>query len=161
MIILGIDPGITDLGYGAIRMDDETKQLSYMTCGMVNTSSKSDISKRLHFIKTAFNELVSEIKPNLICIEEFFVSPKFANGYHTSKVIGVIASEAHGWSLPCYAYSPQTVKNLGIGGRDKDAVKKGVMALLENPKIKQSKSHPYDALAISLCYTQGFQPDWC
>lgn len=160
MKILGIDPGITDAGYGVIDLDKNTNHLSYITCNMINTSSKNDLSRRLHFIKTCFNEVVSEYNPEVVCIEEFFVAKQFSLGYHTSKVIGVIAAECHGWNIPCYAYSPQTVKNIGIGGRDKDAVEKGVRALLNNPTIKQKKSHPYDALAIALCYAQGFDSMW-
>lgn len=158
--VLGIDPGITDMGYGVIEINHNTKKLSYITCGMINTSPKSSLSKRLNFIKTAYNEVVSEYNPSVTCIEEYFFIKKFSLGGHTSKVIGVVASEAHGWNMPCYAFSPQTVKNISIGKRDKEGVEAGVRALLDNPTIKQSKSHPYDALAIALCYAQGFNFDW-
>lgn len=69
-IILGIDPGIADTGYGLIK--NESGKLSCLAYGSIRTSAKLALPDRLEIINLELNKLIKKFRPDLVAIEELF-----------------------------------------------------------------------------------------
>ncbi len=65
MIILGIDPGTTRVGYGFIETDGG---VSLIDCGIINSESKAP-GDRLTYIGKELKGLITSHKPDLISLE--------------------------------------------------------------------------------------------
>lgn len=76
-IILGFDPGLAILGFGAIEceIDDQTqeqKSVSMIDFGVIKTPAKTELGKRLCIIYEDLNQLLTHIKPDLAIVEKLF-----------------------------------------------------------------------------------------
>ena len=70
MRILGIDPGTLRLGYGVI--DFSPSRLQYVECGVISASPRVPRTARLHTIGRALRELLEEVSPDAVALEEAF-----------------------------------------------------------------------------------------
>jgi len=81
-IILGIDPGIADTGFGIIA--NHNNELTCLGYGSIKTSSKLELADRLEIINLELSKLIKKFKPDLIAIEELF----FCNNAKTALIVG-------------------------------------------------------------------------
>ena len=72
MIILGIDPALTCLGWGVIKSD--AFKIEYVSSGLIKTKSKEFMPDRLAFITSAIEEVIDTYKPDAVAMEETFVN---------------------------------------------------------------------------------------
>ncbi|GAG64538.1 unnamed protein product, partial [marine sediment metagenome] len=70
MIILGIDPGLANTGYGLIRY--EKKKIELIDYGCVLTYKKDTFSLRIKKIYYKIKELIEKYNPHEVAIEEIF-----------------------------------------------------------------------------------------
>ena len=70
MRILGIDPGLADLGYGVI--DSERGKVAVVDYGEIKTPKCENVPARLHMIYDGLNDLFDKYKPDCVAIEELF-----------------------------------------------------------------------------------------
>ena len=73
MRILGIDPGYAIVGYGIIESD--AGKLVPLDYGAIETPAKLPTAERLVMIEKRVTELICEVKPDEIAIEELFSTP--------------------------------------------------------------------------------------
>ena len=66
-IILGIDPGIADTGYGVILV--EGTKLSCLTYGSIKTPAGQDLPLRLATLFKELNKIIKKYKPDKAAIE--------------------------------------------------------------------------------------------
>ena len=108
MIILGIDPGLIQTGYGLIKIyDNNTEVLDY---GIISPNVKSSLSVRLHTIHEDLLTLIKKYKPTIMVIEEVFYGKNVKWALllgHTRGVPMVCASE---YKIPVFEYSARKVK---------------------------------------------------
>lgn len=149
-IILGIDPGIADTGFGLI-----TNQKGKLTClsyGSIKTSPKLDLAGRLEIINLELTKLIKRYKPDLIAIEELF----FCNNAKTALVVGqargVVVLTAKLNKIPSVEFTPYEVKQAvsTYGHARKDQVQKMVKIIL-NLKELPKPDDAADALAVAIC----------
>jgi len=57
-IILGVDPGIADTGYGVIS--DDGGKISCLTYGSIKTSSKDDLITRLDILHRELDKIIKK-----------------------------------------------------------------------------------------------------
>ena len=69
--ILGIDPGSLRLGYGVVDRIGPA-QLSYVECGVIVAPAKMDRTERLVTIGRGLRELVEELGPDEVAMEQAF-----------------------------------------------------------------------------------------
>ena len=81
-IILGIDPGIADTGYGVIK--EEGSCLSCLTYGSIKTSPKDDLITRLDILNRELDKIIKKYKPDLASVEELF----FNKNVRTALIVG-------------------------------------------------------------------------
>ncbi len=155
MIILGIDPGSSRIGYGAIEKD---KKIRLITYGTINISPKSENEKLAEAV-SAFIQLLDQIQPSLVAIEKIYFSKNRKTGIAVAQTRGAFISEIQKRGILCEEYGPTTVKKIvtGYGHSDKKAVMKMVALSLGIPSV-QGYDDAADALAIAL--TAAYQPPY-
>ena len=149
-IILGIDPGIADTGFGIIA--SEKNKLTCLGYGSIKTSSKLELPDRLEIIHSELAKLIKKFKPDLIAIEELF----FCNNAKTALIVGqargVVVLTAKLNKVKSVEFTPYQVKQAvsTYGHAEKGQVQKMVKLIL-NLKELPKPDDAADALAIAIC----------
>ena len=69
-IILGLDPGIADTGYGVIKYD--RGKLSCLDYGSIKTKATNSLSNRLEILDKELEELIKHYQPDVVAVEQLF-----------------------------------------------------------------------------------------
>ncbi len=149
MIILGLDPGLANTGFGAIKCEYSSPSL--LKCGHIKTSSDDHVPERLAQIHSDIAHLIRTVHPDLIAIENVFSLVRYPKaGILLGGVLGIIYLSVCQNNISMIEISPKEVKNslVGYGNADKKQVKETVRKLLRITDIKSF--HAADALAVAL-----------
>lgn len=149
MIILGLDPGTTLLGYGLIERQGQ--KLKTITYGCINTRSQSQ-EKKLQQIEQELQELIKKYRPDCLAVEKLFFSKNVKTALAVSEAKGVVMLCAEKNRKPVYYYAPTQVKQavVGYGHADKKQVQKMVQLILKLKEIPRPDDTA-DALAVAVC----------
>ncbi len=154
MIILGIDPGTTRIGYAIIKKKD-SDNLNLLTSGCLETKNKEQ-KDRLREISNLVLGLILKYHPEILAIEKLFFTKNAKTALAVAEARGVIINSANSSNLNIYEFTPLEVKVAvtGYGKAEKEQVKKmacRILKLEKMPKIDDIS----DALAITItaCYT--------
>ncbi|MBI2459108.1 MAG: crossover junction endodeoxyribonuclease RuvC [Parcubacteria group bacterium] len=153
-IIMGIDPGIADTGFGLIRVINN--RLACLDYGSIKTSSKLDLPDRLEIINSELTKLIKKYRPNLIAIEELF----FCNNAKTALIVGqargVAVLTAKLNKIKSVEFTPYQVKQAvsTYGHAEKNQVQRMVKLIL-NLKELPRPDDAADALAVAICATNS------
>ncbi len=151
MVILGIDPGLAIVGFGAIEYNKgKFRVLGY---GAIRTEAGLPIECRLLDIYNDMNSLIERFHPDALAIEELFWNTNQKTGIAVAEARGVILLSAHKHGVPISEYTPLQVKQavVGYGRAEKKQVISMVTTLLGLPK-PPSPDDTADALALALCH---------
>ena len=154
MRILGIDPGYGITGFGVI--DTERGQSKLVTCGAITTPAGMDFSARLEIIYEDMRQLLAEVKPDAVAIEELFFGQNVTTGIGVAQSRGVILLAIRQAGLEVTSYKPMQVKQavVGYGNATKHQVQdmtKRLLGLSAMPKPDDAA----DAIAIALCHARS------
>ena len=151
MIILGIDPGLANTGWGIIESRNQKhRALSY---DLIKTDTSSDLPIRINIIAEKIESLIDEYKVEAVSIEEIFFLKNVSSAISVAKVMGAIMNVCVKKNIKVKTFTPLEVKTVitGIGRAEKQQVSDLVKLLLGiNEKIKVD--HISDALAIATTY---------
>lgn len=152
MRILGVDPGLTRCGVGVIDVS-QTRQLSLVHTGVIETSSSLDLPERLSALFTSLNHLIDEYQPNHIAIERVFSQHNVRSAMATAQASGIAMLIAQQRSLPVHMYTPTEVKAAisGSGRANKDQVTSMVTKILRLT-VAPKPADAADALALAMCH---------
>ncbi len=150
MIILGIDPGTSLIGYGII---DYTNYIyTPLIYGAFRTEKNIENRNRVKDVYEFFNALIEKYKPERLAIESLFFFKNEKTVIKVSEVRGVLllAGAMHG--LDIREFTPLQVKQAvtGYGKAEKDQVQKMVTMIL-NLKETPKPDDVADALAMAIC----------
>lgn len=151
MIILGIDPGLANTGYGLIRY--EKKKIELIDYGCVLTYKKDTFSLRIKKIYYKIKELMEKYNLHEVAIEEIFFNKNVRSALTVSKVHGMVAITVALAGLELYEYTPLQIKQatVGNGRAEKHQVQSMVKILLNLSEIPRP-DHAADALAAAICH---------
>lgn len=151
MIVLGIDPGLGNTGYGIISVTNN--DFSLVDFGVIKTTTKDKLSNRLKIIFNEINHLIKKNKPSIFSIEEIFYSKNVKSSLLLGHARGVSIAAASTNEVLVYEYSARKIKQslTGNGNAHKDQVRFMVQNMLKLKEAPKS-SDASDALAIALCY---------
>jgi len=152
--ILGIDPGVATIGFGLVEA--QRAQVHMVTYGAITTPAGLALSRRLFQIDRDMTELIGQLRPDVISIEELFFNNNITTGIAVAHGRGVILCAAERCGVPLYEYTPSQVK-LAVTGYGK-AEKRQVMDMTR--RLLRLKSVPRpddaaDALALALCHARS------
>ena len=154
VIVLGIDPGTANLGYGVVLA--RGRSLAALDGGVVVAQSNERLEQRLARIHARLCDLIAEHQPSAVAVEDVFFGQNARTAFAVGQTRGVMMLFAGLAGLPCYSYTPQAVKAAvcGSGAADKQQVQRMVGALLSLPEPPQP-DHAADALAVAICHAHG------
>ena len=151
MIILGIDPGTTTIGYGIIssRTREIFEALDY---GIITTQKASSESERLEVLAEDIEILIKKYRPERIGVEKLFFTKNQKTAMSVSQSRGVVLLIAQKNKVPAYEFTPLQVKNIicGYGKAEKSQVQFMVQKTFKLKTIPKPDDAA-DALAIALC----------
>jgi crossover junction endodeoxyribonuclease RuvC len=151
VIVLGIDPGLANTGYGVIAQ--RQGRLVALDGGTIQTRSGVPTERRLADIHRAIDALLTEHEPDGLALEELYFGQNVRTAFAVGQARGVVMLAAGQRGVPCESYTPQAVKGAvcGNGRANKEQVARMVQALLTLP-APPSTDHAADALAVAVCH---------
>lgn len=146
---LGIDPGLSEVGFGIIEVKD--REPVFVDCGIFKTPAGLPFAQRLGMIKDDLNEILKLHKYEAVGVEELFFVKNITNGIKVAHARGVILEQLWKQGLPIYEMKPTEVKSniCGSGHAAKEQVQEMVRRLL-NLKFVPKPHDAADALAIAI-----------
>jgi len=158
LIILGIDPGLRNMGFGVINILNEIPHL--VDFGIITTKSDTTLEKRLKTIYNDIESVIKEYKPKAMSVEGSFYGKNVRSMMMLGHARGMALLGAAQAGIPVYEYSPRKIKQsvTGNGNATKDQVKFMVKNIL-NLKSDSIPIDASDALAIAICHTKQFRYD--
>jgi crossover junction endodeoxyribonuclease RuvC len=154
VIVLGIDPGVANTGYGVVAQ--QRGRLVALDGGVIETSPGRDAGGRLETIHARVGELMDEYRPDAVALEDVYFGANARSAFAVGQARGVVLLAAGQRGVPCASYTPQQVKAAvcGSGRAAKDQVQRMVQTLLALADLPQP-DHAADALAVAICHTNG------
>jgi crossover junction endodeoxyribonuclease RuvC len=151
MRILGIDCGTERTGYGLIDSDGRDHQL--VAAGVVTTSPRWPLERRLLSISRGLREVISEYQPEAVAVEGIFYSANAKSSLKLAHARGVALLVAAEAGLAVIEYSALEVKMsvVGYGRAEKRQVQMMVGSLLRLAEPLESEDAA-DAVAVSICH---------
>ena len=149
MIILGIDPGTTRIGFGVITSNQG--RLSCLDYGLISASpSEKEVSAKK--VVDNLSKLILKHKPDIASVEKLFFFKNQKTIISVSEMRGVIMATLAIHSLPIREFTPlqvkQAVSSYGRAGKDQVQQMVKLILSLRNP-IKPDDAA--DGLAIAIC----------
>jgi crossover junction endodeoxyribonuclease RuvC len=153
MFVLGIDPGLTRMGYGLVRRGHPPVPVAV---GVIRTSPDAAMSVRLAELYADLCALIAEHRPDAMAVEAVFTNKNLHTALAVSRASGMALLAAAQAGIPVTEYTPTAVKSAvtGDGSADKAMVATMVvrrLGLTERPKPADAA----DALAVAICHLQS------
>ena len=151
MVILGIDPGLANTGWGVI--ETRGSQCRARAYGCVHTDKDLTLPMRLKRIHDEIAEVIMRYSPMEVAVEEVFFCSNAQSAIATAQARGAALVACTGCGLEVGEYTPMQIKQsvVGTGAADKGQVTYMVRNLLHldhDPK----PDHAADALACAICH---------
>lgn len=152
MIVLGIDPGTANTGYGVVA--SRRGRTVALDGGVIETAAGLPLERRLAAIHARVCELIAEHAPVALAIEDLYFGANARSAMAVGQARGVVLLAAGQHDLPCSSYTPQQIKSAvcGNGRAEKLQVQQMVQRLLGLTELPRP-DHAADALAVAICHT--------
>ncbi len=149
MRILGIDPGLRNMGWGVI--DVNGSRTHHVANGICH-SKGTDLAQRLLSLYGHLSAVVANWQPNVAAVEQTFVNKDAVATLKLGQARAIALLVPAQAGLEVAEYAPNKVKKtiVGVGHADKAQVDHMVRLQLSGVKIKGVDAA--DALAIALCH---------
>lgn len=149
MRVLGIDPGLRNLGWGVIDMDGS--RLRHVANGVCK-STGNDLAARLLSLHEQLTDVLHRFAPQMAAVEQTFVNKDGAGTLKLGQARGIAMLVPAQFGLAVGEYAPNTVKKtvVGVGHAQKDQV--AHMVKVQLPGVEIDSADAADALAIAICH---------
>lgn len=154
MRVLGIDPGLRNMGWGVIAVSGT--RLAHVANGVCR-SAGDDLAARLLSLHQQLSEIVALHAPDAAAIEQTFVNKDGAGTLKLGQARGVAMLVPAQAGLAIGEYAPNAVKKavVGVGHADKTQI--AHMVKLQLPGAQIVGPDAADALAIAICHAHHLQ----
>ena len=151
--VLGIDPGLNITGYGAVDFSPGRGETAVVEAGTIRTDPRGQMPQRIRQIYDDLLELLAELKPDLVAIEQLYAHykhPRTAILMAHARGVILLAAQQAGvkvLSLP----ATKVKKSLtGNGHASKQQMQRAIQMVCKLPALPEPPDVA-DALAIALC----------
>lgn len=151
MIILGVDPGLANTGWGVVeRTGASCRALAY---GCISSKASEPVAQRLARIHDELREVIARFAPSECAVESVYFGTNAKSAFATGQARGVALLATADAALVIGEYSPVQIKSVvvGSGTADKDQITymvRSLLALDHDPR----PDHAADALAVALTH---------
>jgi len=149
--VLGIDPGVSRCGYGAVAGGGHRPRA--VAYGVIRTSPADPLARRLAELAGELDGLARELRPSAVAVERVLFQNNARTAMSVGQASGVALVVAARLGIPVAHYSPNEVKLsvAGHGGAGKEQVQAMVSRLLDLAEVPRPPDAA-DALALALCH---------
>ena len=154
MFVLGIDPGLSRCGYGAVA--DDGGHLRAVATGHLTTPPDAPLERRLGLLLDDLEALLDELRPEAVVVERVLFQVNVRTAMSVGQASGLALATAGRRGLPVAQYSPNEVKQAvaGYGAATKEQVQRMVQTLLGLTEVPRPADRA-DALALAICHLSG------
>lgn len=151
MFVLGIDPGLSRCGYGAVRATAAGPRAQAI--GVIRTSPDDELPQRLAELQGELRALIAELRPDVVAVERVFFQSNVRTAMSVGQASGLAMAEAVAAGCSVTQYTPNEVKLAvaGDGAADKVQVQQMVQRLL-GLAAPPRPADAADAAALALCH---------
>src|SRR5438477_8604887 len=152
MRVLGVDPGLTRCGIGAVD-GRPGRPPSLVHADVIRTPAGADIAARLLALETEIGIWLAKYQPDAVAVERVFSQHNVRTVMGTAQAGAVAIVCAARRGLPVALHTPSEVKAAvtGNGRADKAQVTAMVMRLLQVTDPPRP-ADAADALALAICH---------
>jgi crossover junction endodeoxyribonuclease RuvC len=153
--ILGLDPGLARMGWGVI--DVSGTRLSHVAHGVLRSDAKSELAARLFALHDAVADVIAELRPTALAIEQAFVAKDASAALKLGQARAVALVAAARAGLEIAEYAPNHIKKsvVGVGHADKLQVQAMVRRLLPTAQVEAADAADALACAIAHAHLSG------
>ena len=149
MIVLGIDPGTANTGYGVVR---HRFAAARARARRHQHPPGTTLERRLCQIHDAIGELIDAHRPDAVAIEELYFGANVRTAFAVGQARGVVLLAAGQRDVPARSYTPQQSNRRSAAAAVPTRTRSGgwspgCSALAAPP----TPDHAADALAVALC----------
>ena len=151
MIILGIDPGLANTGWGIVERDGpRCRAVAY---GCITTLANEPVAARLASIHNEIRDVIARYHPSECGIESVYFGANAKSAFATGQARGVALLATADARLALGEYSPVQVKSVVVGSGTADKRQVGymvrtILCLDHDP----TPDHAADALAVAITH---------
>lgn len=158
MRVMGIDPGLRNLGWGVI--DVAGTRITHVANGICHSApgeGDGDLAQRLVSLHTQLTEVVRTYAPDTAAVEHTFVNKDAVATLKLGQARGIALLVPAQFGLTVGEYAPNAVKKtvVGVGHAAKQQIDH--MVRLHLPGVKLAGPDAADALAIAICHAHHMQ----
>jgi crossover junction endodeoxyribonuclease RuvC len=151
MFAIGVDPGLSRCGYGAVRRVGG--DLRAVGAGVIRTPPSDPLAERLASLLGELRGLLVEWRPEVVVVERVLFQANARTAMSVGQASGMALVAAAEAGCAVVQYSPNEVKQAvaGYGAATKEQVQRMVQSLLrlsERPRPPDTA----DALALAICH---------
>lgn len=149
-IILGIDPGLANTGWGVVRQSGAN--LSCVAYGCIETLADQPLGRRLLKIYQQVGAVIERFQPTCVGVETVWFGQNVTAAFATGQARGAALVACAEGGLEVGEFAPKQIKLsvVGSGSAEKEQVQymvKQILGLDHTPK----PDHAADALAAAIC----------
>ena len=154
MRVLGIDPGLRNLGWGIVEAHGA--RLTHVANGICH-SAGDDLAPRLLSLYRQLTAILQQYRPDHAAVEQTFVNKDAVATLKLGQARGIALLVPAMAGLAVGEYAPNAVKKavVGVGHADKTQVDH--MVRLQLPGVVIAGADAADALAIAICHAHHLQ----
>jgi len=152
MLVLGVDPGTANTGYGIVR-GERPGLVSLVECGVIRTRPRDPLAARLAEIYDGVTQLIARHRPDALSVEDVFYSRNVRTTVVLGHARGVILLAGHQAAVDIHEFPPAEIKKavVGTGAATKEQVQFMLTRLLRLKAVPQP-SDAADGVAAALAY---------
>ena len=154
MRVMGIDPGLQNMGFGVIEV--EGTRIRHVANGVVH-SGQGDLAIRLLRLYDQLRAIVSGQMPDHAAVEQTFVNKDAAGTLKLGQARAIALLVPAQFGIPLGEYAPNAVKKaiVGVGHAAKEQIDH--MVRLQLPGVALAGPDAADALAVAICHAHHLQ----
>ena len=154
MRVMGIDPGLRNLGWGVIDVDGS--RLRHVANGVLH-SEGADLASRLLSLHIQLENVLRAQSPDCAAVEQTFVNKDAVATLklgHARAIALLVPAQA---GLVVGEYAPNAVKKAVVGVGKAAKVQVDHMVRMQLPGVTIAGPDSADALAVAICHAFHMQ----
>ncbi|MBK8440132.1 MAG: crossover junction endodeoxyribonuclease RuvC [Rhodobacter sp.] len=156
MRVIGIDPGLRNLGWGVI--DVAGARIAHVANGICHSDgAEGDLAQRLCSLHTQLTEVFRAWQPETAAVEHTFVNKDAVATLKLGQARGIALLVPAQFGLAVGEYAPNAVKKTVVGVGHAAKVQVDHMVRLHLPGVTIAGPDAADALAVAICHAHHEQ----
>jgi crossover junction endodeoxyribonuclease RuvC len=158
MRVLGIDPGLRNLGWGVI--DVTGPRITHVANGICHSTpgeAEGDLALRLVALHSQLTEVIRIYAPDEAAVEHTFVNKDAVATLKLGQARGIALLVPAQAGLTVGEYAPNAVKKTVVGVGHAAKVQVDHMIRLHLPGVLIAGADAADALAVAICHAHHLQ----